>query len=76
MIAIKKYRLQKHWKQVELAEKCNVAKSTVAMWETGERKPDIIMLKKLAIVFGCTTDELLEPIKFEEENDYAVTNHH
>lgn len=37
MIAIKKYRLQKHWKQVELAEKmqrCKVNRGNVGNWGT------------------------------------------
>lgn len=66
MIAIRKFRKQMHWTQAFLAERCGVGKSTVAMWETGCRKPDIIMLKKLASIFGCTTDELLEPITVTE----------
>lgn len=46
--------------QAELARKLNVAQTTVAMWEVGARKPNIVMLKKIAEFFGCTTDELLE----------------
>lgn len=67
MIAIRKYRELMNWTQAELAEKCGVAKTTISMWETGERKPDIIMLKKLAGIFGCTADALLEPITVKEE---------
>lgn len=63
MIAIRKYRKQNNLTQKALAEKCGVVKTTVSMWETGERKPDIIMLKKLAGIFGCSADALLEPIE-------------
>ena len=62
MLAIKKYRTKKGWKQSELAEKCGVAHSTIGMWEIGERKPDIFKLKKIANLLDCTTDELLELI--------------
>lgn len=62
MLEIKKYREKMGWKQSELAEKCGVATSTVGMWEIGKRKPDIITIKKLAYLFNCTTDELLESI--------------
>lgn len=48
--------------QAELARKLNVAQTTVAMWEVGARKPNIVMLKKIAKFFGCTTDELLEEL--------------
>lgn len=68
MLALKEYRQKNGIKQAELAKKIGVANSTISMWETGDRKPDIIILKKLAEIFGCTTDELLEPIEtnFEE----------
>lgn len=46
-----------------LAEKLGVGKTTISMWETGERKPDIITLKKLSEIFDCTTDALLETIR-------------
>lgn len=67
MIAIRNFREQMRWTQAYLAERCGVAKSTVSMWETGERKPDIIMLKKLAGIFGCSADDLLEPIIMKKE---------
>ncbi|MDE5769808.1 MAG: helix-turn-helix transcriptional regulator [Oscillospiraceae bacterium] len=68
MIAIRRFRRLKGWTQEEFANICGVAKSTVGMWEIGERKPDIITLKKIASIFGCTTDELLASINFNEEN--------
>lgn len=67
MTTIREQRERLGLTQAELAEKCGVVKSAVSMWETGERKPDIIMLKKLAGIFDCTTDALLEPIETETE---------
>ncbi len=69
MVAIRKFREQNGWTQLILAEKCGVVPSTVTQWESGARKPDIIMLKKLASIFGCTADELLEPIQIEETKE-------
>ncbi len=66
MLEIKKYREKMHWKQSELAKKIGIATSTVGMWEIGKRKPDIITLKKLACLFNCTTDELLDSTDFEK----------
>ncbi len=63
MIALRKYRKEMQWTQAVLAEKCGVKKTTISMWEAGERKPDVYMLKKLAVLLHCTADDLLEPIK-------------
>lgn len=65
MIALKEYRLKKGWTQFQLAEHLGLSKGAIGMWETGERKPNIIMLKKLAQLFGCTTDDLLKDISTE-----------
>lgn len=65
MIALKEYRLKKGWTQVQLAEHLGLSKGAIGMWENGERKPNIIMLKKLAQIFGCTTDDLLKDISTE-----------
>ena len=63
MTAIYKYRKKLGLTQSQLADELGVTKSAVGMWETGNRKPDIINLKKLAHILGCTTDELLESIE-------------
>lgn len=63
MTAIYKYRKQAHLTQRALGEKIGVNANTINQYETGIRKPDIIKLKKLAAVLGCTTDQLLEPIE-------------
>lgn len=63
MCGIHKYRLANGMSQVELAKRLDVSQNTVSQWETGNRKPDIVTLKKLAKILGCTADELLEPIK-------------
>ncbi len=57
---IKAYRKKLGITQSELAERMGINKATVAMWETDKRNPTIYTLKKLAKIFGCTTDELLE----------------
>lgn len=59
---IKKYRLKKGLTQENLANLLNVSKSTIGMWETGARKPDIIRLKKLAVILDCSVDSLLSEI--------------
>lgn len=62
MIALKEYRVKKGYTQTQIAKKLGVVPSCVTQWESGVRKPDIVMLKRLAEVLECTADELLEPI--------------
>ena len=45
--------------QEELAEKLGVSGQAVSKWENDISYPDILMLPKLAEIFGVTTDELL-----------------
>ena len=45
--------------QDALAEQLGITAQAVSKWENGQSCPDIAMLPKLAVIFGCTTDELL-----------------
>ncbi len=45
--------------QEELAEKLGVSGQAVSKWENDISYPDIMMLPKLASLFGVTTDEFL-----------------
>ena len=63
MTALRKYRERCMLTQQQLAKKTGIAQSTIAQYENGFRKPDIIKLKKIAAILGCTTDDLLEPIE-------------
>lgn len=57
---IKELRKQHGIYQKDLADALSVSKSTVAMWETGKRMPDIDMLKCIASYFKISIDYLLE----------------
>ena len=63
MTAIYKYRKDQNMTQRELAKAVGITASAITQYETGERKPDIVTLKKLAAALHCTADQLLEPIK-------------
>ena len=65
VIAIRKNRQKFGLTQEGLAKILEVTKQAVSQWETGERKPDIVTLKHLAYIFGCTTDELLKDVDFK-----------
>lgn len=62
MNSIRRKRQEVKLTQAELGEKVGVNQNTVTQWESGARKPNIIMLKRIAAVLHCTTDELLEGI--------------
>ena len=69
MKSLREHRLKVGWTQAQVAEQLGVQPSAVTMWETGERKPNIIVLKRLADLFGCTTDELLKDIDVKNEKE-------
>lgn len=69
MVAIYKYRTALHMTQAQLALLVGVTPNAITQYESGVRKPNILMLKKLARVLNTTADALLEPINIEEETE-------
>lgn len=59
MNRIKSLREEYKMTQQELADKIDGAKSTIAMYEKGDRKPSMEVLIKLSEIFNCTIDYLL-----------------
>lgn len=53
--------------QAQLAAIVGVVPAAITQYESGARKPDIIMLKKLAKALHTTADALLEPIDIKKE---------
>ena len=51
-------RNEKHFTQEQLARELNVSKSTIAMWENGERKPSPEKFEYIADYFNVDTDYL------------------
>lgn len=66
MLAIFKFRTALKMTQAQLAEMVGVAPSTINQYESGARKPNVIMLKKLAKALHTTADALLEPIECDD----------
>lgn len=60
----------------ELANKLNLAQSTISLYESGKRQPDYDTLKKIALFFNVTTDFLLEnndkAFDFPKENSIRI----
>ena len=64
---IKYYRLQKQMTQEKLAAELNISFQAVSKWERNETLPDIMLVARLAEIFGITCDALLtENICFTE----------
>ena len=57
---LRKLRLQFGWSQVQVAEKLNVSKQTVSNWENNNVLPSIDLLLRIASLFSCSTDYLLD----------------
>ncbi len=68
---LRKHRIAIGLTQAQIAEELDVTRACIGMWENNDRKPDIIFLKQLANIFGCTTDELLDSVEIcAEKHDY------
>jgi len=57
---IKELREESGLKQKDVAQALKVSPQAVSLWETDGADPDIINIKKLAVFFNITTDELLD----------------
>lgn len=55
---LKSLRKEKKLTQRQLASKLQISQSTVALYETGNREPDIDTLEKIADFFDVTLDYL------------------
>lgn len=52
-------RHEQHMRQEDLAKHLQISKSSVGMYERGEREPSLITLRTIADFFHVTTDYLL-----------------
>lgn len=69
MNTIQYYRKKLGMTQMELADILGVTQGSITNWEVGIRKPDIFMLKRLAEVLQCTTDDLLSESTTNQADD-------
>lgn len=60
MTVYKEMRKQKNMTQSDVAQAVNVNRTTVVKWETGKACPRIETLQKLAVLFQCSMEELLQ----------------
>lgn len=62
-----KLRTEQRLSQAKLAEKLGVSDKAISKWENGKAKPQVEMLKKLAIVLNASVEELLDMPPAEKE---------
>ena len=57
---IRTLRKAHHLSEVQLAKKLNVSKQSVSNWECNNIMPSVEQVKRMADLFGCSADYLLE----------------
>lgn len=72
MLRIKEMRLKARLSQVEVAKLLKMNQSSYSQIETEKYMINAVMLSKLALIFGCSTDDL---INFDEVNKIYKLNH-
>jgi len=65
---IRDFRKEKGWRQVDLAQKLGILQSEVSDIETGKRKPNIYLAKKIAKVLEKDVNEVF-PESYEKEEE-------
>lgn len=60
-MSFREARRKRKLTQKQVAQKLGTTRVTVARWECGINNPKLDNIKKLARLYGCTTDELIKP---------------
>ena len=64
---IRDFRKEKGWRQVDLAQKLGILQSEVSDIETGKRKPNIYLAKRIAKVLGKDINDVFPEFYDKEE---------
>lgn len=68
---LKRMRQEKGWSQAEVADRLVISRQSISKWELDQSLPDLTLLKKLAILYDFSLDELLQ---LKEEKIMALTS--
>lgn len=68
---LKELRMQADMTQEELASKLGIAKSTVSMYENGNREPNFEQLEAIADIFNVDMNRLIGKDKSEDDDPDA-----
>ena len=60
-MSFREARKKSNLTQKEVAQKLDTSRVTVARWECSINNPKLNTLKKLAKLYNCTIDELINP---------------
>lgn len=66
---IKNKRRELKLSQEYIADQLGVSRQAVSKWETGQSEPTARNLTELATLFGISLSELVDPVKYAEEQD-------
>lgn len=66
--SLERCRLRTGLSLQESAVSLGITSAELASYERGEHEPDALMLKHMALVYGCTADELLGLGNIDESN--------
>ena len=68
---LRSLREAKGWRQEDLGNLVDSASSTVALWESDSRRPNIHMVARLAKVFAVSIDSLIDESEEKREHHWA-----
>lgn len=72
-MTFQEFRLLQMLTQEEMAEKLNVATSTIAHWESGRNRPFMQHRKKIMAVFGLSREEVLRMFPYRPRRPRQLT---
>ena len=58
MKTIRELRTERGWTQLQLANQLGVTPATIHMWERGKSEPTVSALRKVARLFGVSSDDI------------------
>lgn len=70
---LKFYRNTFGYTQTDIANKLGVSRQAYQHYEQGDREPTCDTLRKLCIIFDCTSDELLEIETDSERKKFQIS---
>jgi DNA-binding XRE family transcriptional regulator len=58
-ITLKAARVNVDMSQTEAAKQLGISKNTLSNYEKYKTKPDIELSKRIAVLYGCTVDDII-----------------